>query len=50
MICTYVVGRYRPAGNFGGKYKKNVEEGTFSKDICGKIDDMVANVNGGKEF
>ena len=47
MVCTYVVGRYRPAGNFMGRYKKNVEEGKFSKSMCEKIDDMVANADSG---
>lgn len=50
MVCTYVVGRYRPAGNFMGKFKENVLKGTFSKDLCGKVDEMVANVNSGKLF
>ena len=37
MQCTYVVGRYKRAGNFMGKYKENVEKGTFSKDMCSDL-------------
>ena len=47
MYCTYVVGRYKKAGNFIGKYKENVGKGTFSEDICGKLDDMIAKFGGG---
>ena len=47
MYCTYVVGRYKKAGNFIGKYKENVGKGTFSKDICGKLDDMIAKFGDG---
>ena len=46
MYCTYVVGRYKKAGNFIGKYKENVGKGTFSEDICGKLDDMIAKFGG----
>lgn len=31
MKCTYVVGRYRPAGNMMGDYAKNVPQGAFNK-------------------
>ena len=31
MKCTYVVGRYRPAGNMIGDYAKNVPKGSFNK-------------------
>ena len=48
MTCTYVVGRYKKAGNFQGKYKENVPKGSFSKDSCGKLDDMIANMGDGK--
>ena len=47
MVCTYVVGRYRPAGNFQGKFQENVKKGTFSNSICEKVDEMVAKVNSG---
>ena len=48
MTCTYVVGRYKKAGNFQGKYKENVPKGSFSKDSCGKLDEMIANMGSGK--
>ena len=47
MHCTYVVGRYKKAGNFIGNYKENVEQGSFSQDICGKLDEMIANMGSG---
>ena len=33
MKCTYIVGRYKPPGNFGdtSEYVKNVEKGSFDK-------------------
>ena len=31
MKCTYIVGRYRPAGNMIGDYAKNVPKGSFNK-------------------
>ena len=48
MYCTYVVGRYKKAGNFIGKYKENVEKGTFNKDMCDKLDDMIASFGSGR--
>ena len=48
MYCTYVVGRYKEAGNFMGKYKENVEKGSFSNDICDKLDEMIAKMGQGK--
>ena len=41
MYCTYIVGRYRPAGNFQGKFKENVLKGSFEKGMCSKLDDMI---------
>ena len=40
-LCTYIVARYKPAGNFAGKYKENVEEGTFERGMCEKLDSIV---------
>ena len=31
MNCTYVVARYRPAGNMMGDYAINVPQGSFNK-------------------
>ena len=31
-----------------GKYKENVEKGSFSNDICDKLDEMIAEVSSGK--
>ena len=50
MYCTYVVGRYKKAGNFIGKYKENVEKGSFSQDICGKLEQMIADMGSGKSL
>ena len=43
MYCTYVVGRYKKAGNFMGKYKENVEKGSFSKDMCNNLDAVLGD-------
>ena len=32
MNCAYIVGRYKPAGNMGGKFQENVLKGTFDAD------------------
>jgi hypothetical protein len=35
MKCTYIVGRYKPLGNFftgNADYKKNVKQGSFDKN------------------
>ena len=48
MYCTYVVGRYKKAGNFMGKFKENVAKGSFSRSVCNKLDEMIANIGGGK--
>ena len=32
MKCTYIVGRYEPAGNVIGSYKENVPKGNFNPD------------------
>ena len=46
MFCTYIVGRYKPAGNFQGKYDANVKKGSFEKDkICDNLDDMIKNMD-----
>ena len=46
MFCTYIVGRYKPAGNFQGKYDANVKKGSFEKDkTCDKLDDMIKNMD-----
>lgn len=31
MKCSYIVGRYRPAGNMVGDYAENVPKGSFDK-------------------
>ena len=50
MFCTYIVGRYRPPGNYRGRYKKNVAKGTFTKDLCSKVDDMAKKIGTGRCF
>ena len=34
MKCTYLVARYRPAGNWLGQEPKNVLKGTFDESFC----------------
>ena len=34
LLCTYVVARYRPAGNFIGEFSKNVLKGSFDGTQC----------------
>ena len=36
----YVV-RYKDAGNMGGQYENNVAKGSFTRDICDKLDDVI---------
>ena len=50
MYCTYVVGRYKKAGNFIGKYKENVAKGSFSQDMCNKLEEMISNMGEGSYF
>ena len=44
MTCTYVVGRYRPAGNMGGEYKEKVPKGSYSRSVCSSLDKMVKEI------
>ena len=48
MFCTYVVGRYKPAGNMMGDFQKEVKKGSFSRSICDKLDEMMDKVGSGK--
>jgi len=39
MKCAYIVGRYKPAGNFIGEYRQNVPKGSFDANTyCATID------------
>ena len=44
ISCSYVVGRYKEAGNMGGEYTENVFKGSFTKDICNKFDDLIKDI------
>lgn len=38
MKCAYIVGRYKPAGNFIGEYQQNVPKGSFdAASYCASI-------------
>ena len=53
MYCTYVVGRYRPAGNMMGDFPKEVKKGSFSKEkICadGELEKMMSKLGSGIRF
>ncbi|XP_065676309.1 uncharacterized protein LOC100206500 isoform X3 [Hydra vulgaris] len=44
MFCTYIVGRYKPAGNMGGEFTKNVLVGSFDKKkTCDSLDDVLSS-------
>ena len=32
--CTYIVARYRPPGNYQGKFQTEVQRGSFTKEVC----------------
>ena len=39
MKCAYIVGRYKPAGNFLGEYQQNVPKGSFdANSYCAALD------------
>ena len=38
MKCAYIVGRYKPAGNYMGEYQQNVPKGSFdASSYCATI-------------
>ena len=47
VTCSYIVGRYKEAGNVGGLYTRNVLEGSFGKELCNKIDDLLKDLTTG---
>ena len=44
MSCSYVVARYKEAGNMGGEYKKNVFKGSFTSGLCDKLNDLIKDI------
>ena len=40
MKCAYIVGRYKPAGNFIGQFQQNVPRGNFQFSYCKTIGKM----------
>ena len=44
MYCTYIVGRYRPPGNYQGQFLQNIEKGTFQNADCKKLDDFIKDI------
>ena len=50
MYCTYIVARYRPAGNWQGQYAENVIKGTFSPTkTCENLNKILADVKGNRK-
>ena len=45
MKCTFIVARYRPPGNYMGQFQTEVLPGSFSKSMCGKLDDMLKDIS-----
>ena len=39
MPCIFVVGRFKPSGNYKSEYKKNVFKGSFDASYCEKLKD-----------
>lgn len=37
MPCTFVVGRFKPSGNYKGEYKRNVFKGNFDPSYCDNL-------------
>ena len=44
LYCSYVVSRYKPSGNWGGEYTNNVHRGSFTKDLCERLDAIVKSI------
>ncbi len=44
LTCTYVVARYRPAGNMLSKYDENVKKGSFDAGKTCKDVDNIAGI------
>ena len=38
MTCTYIVGRYRPAGNYKSQFADNVVKGSFNEGKCSDLE------------
>ena len=41
MYCTYIVARYKPAGNMMGDYVANVPKGDFGPDTCKNVNKIL---------
>ena len=37
LICTYVVARYKPAGNIVEQFRENVKKGSFDESMCSDL-------------
>ena len=40
LTCSFVVSRYRNAGNILGLFQDKVKEGSFAPELCAKVGDM----------
>ena len=44
ISCSYVVARYKEAGNIVEQYEKNVFKGNFTKDMCDNRLDIITDL------
>lgn len=43
LICAYIVGRYKPAGNILGSLKENVPKGDFNSTYCATVSPSITS-------
>ena len=50
MSCSYIVARYKKAGNVKGEYANNVLEGRFSSGLCKKLNYLIKHLKSVKSI
>ena len=45
MTCTYVVGRYRPPGNYKSQFADNVVKGSFNEGKCSDLEKDIQDID-----